>query len=106
MNREANGAFGTEMDWKDRQEMRNGSWYTHDLRLTIQEWMNVLANHQTTHKDELADHQINKPVQTDELAKNSLSHSEKRRIENKQPKWTAFIHQMDYIFIVFCSQRQ
>ncbi|KAG5378389.1 hypothetical protein IGI04_026231 [Brassica rapa subsp. trilocularis] len=24
--------------------------------------MNVLVNHQTTHKDELADHQINKPL--------------------------------------------
>ncbi|WZZ16052.1 hypothetical protein YC2023_109141 [Brassica napus] len=31
--------------------------------------MNVLANHQITHKDELADHQINKPVHTNELAK-------------------------------------
>ena len=68
------------MDWKDRQEMRNDSWYTHDLRLTTKERMNVLANHQTTHKDELADHQINKPVHTNELAKElSLSHSEKRR---------------------------
>ena len=76
------------MDWKDRQEMRNDSWYTHDLRLTTKERMNVLANHQTTHKDELADHQINKPVQTDELAKNSLSHSEKKR--NKQPKLNWF----------------
>ncbi|WZZ86487.1 hypothetical protein YC2023_115066 [Brassica napus] len=47
--------------------------------------MNVLANHQTTHKDELADHQINKSVHTNELAKElSLSHSEKK--QNKQPK--------------------
>ena len=73
------------MDWKDRREMRDDTWYTHDLRLTTQERMNVLANHQTTHKDELADHQINKPVHTNELAKElSLSHSEKK--QNKQPK--------------------
>ncbi|KAG5388660.1 hypothetical protein IGI04_030201 [Brassica rapa subsp. trilocularis] len=52
----------------------------HDLRLTTKERMNVLANHQTTHKDELADHQINMPVQTNELAKElSLSHSEKKQ---------------------------
>ena len=68
------------MDWKDRQEMRNDSWYTHDLRLTTKERMNVLANHQTTHKDELADHQINKPVHTNELAKElSLSLREKKK---------------------------
>jgi len=42
--------------------------------------MNVLANHQTTHKDELVDHQINKPIDTNEQAKElSLSHSEKKR---------------------------
>ena len=42
--------------------------------------MNVLANHQTTHKDELADHQINKPVYTNELAKEiSLSLREKKK---------------------------
>ena len=29
-----NSISGTEMDWKDRQEMWNGSWYTHDLKLT------------------------------------------------------------------------
>ena len=80
MIREGNGTSGTEMDWKDRQEMRNDSWYTHDIRLTTKERMNVLANHQTRHKDELADHQINKPIYTNELAKElSLSHLEKKR---------------------------
>ena len=29
-----NDTSGTKMDWKDHQEMQNGSWYTHDLRLT------------------------------------------------------------------------
>ena len=72
------------MDWNDRQEMRNDSWYTHDLRLTTKERMNVLANHQTTHKDELADHQINKPVHTNELAKElSLSLKEETKINSK-----------------------
>ena len=77
------------MDWKDRQEMRNDSWYTHDLRLTTKERMNVLANHQTTHKDELADHQINKPVHTNELAKElSLSLREKKKTKiNSNLDW-------------------
>ena len=76
----ANDTSGTEMEWMDRQKMRKDSWYTHDLRLTTQERMNVLANHQTTHKDELADHQINKPVYTNELAKEiSLSLREKKK---------------------------
>ena len=46
--------------------------------------MNVLANHQTTHKDELTDQQINKPVHTNELAKElSLSLREKTKINSK-----------------------
>ena len=71
------------MDWKDRQEMRNDSWYTHDLRLTTKERMNVLANHQTTHKDELDDHQINKPVHTNELAKELSISLTQRSNKNK-----------------------
>ena len=28
MNREGDGTSGTGMEWMDRQEMRNDSWYT------------------------------------------------------------------------------
>ena len=53
--------------------------------------MNVLANHQITHKDELADHQINKPVHTNELAKEfSLSHSEKKKKTKINSNWDRF----------------
>ena len=39
MNREGKGTSGTGMDWMDRQEVRNDSWYTHDLSLTTKERM-------------------------------------------------------------------
>jgi len=59
-----------------------------------------LANHQTTYKDELADHQINKPVHTNELAKElSLSLREKKKQKNKlKLRLILFMEEITYLY--------
>ena len=64
--------------------------------------MNVLANHQTTHKDELVDHQINKPVHINELAKElslslSLREKKKAKINSKNIDWFYSYNEITYL---------